>query len=122
MPDAYLEWGEDFRLTPAGDLALADGDDFARQRIERRLFTSVQGYLWHLEYGAGLPQKVGSTYQPYQIEAIVRAQMLLEESVVANPPPKVKVTTDTNNPGLYVIRIDYTNAPTNRQVALTFSV
>lgn len=120
MPDVGLEWGTDFALTPAGDLTLVDGGDLTRQRIERRLFTAVRGYLWHLDYGAGLPQKVGSTYQRLQIESIVRGQLLLEASVNQTPPPKIAVSQPT--PGVQVIRIDYTESGTGRQIGFTISV
>ncbi len=122
MADLSLEWNSDFSLTPAGDLALVDGDDLAQQRIVRRLFTAVRGYVWHPEYGAGLPQKIGGTFRTYQISSLVRAQMALEASVAQNPPPQVAVAQDPTNPGLQIISIIYTDAPSGRQISLTFSL
>ena len=122
MADLDLEWNGDFFLTPAGDVSLVDGDDQVRQRIERRLFTSVRGYLWHLEYGAGLPQKVGQNWSPWQISAIVRGQMQLEQSVAQSPPPVVTVWTDPTIQGGMIIKIEYTDAPSGRQIGLTITV
>jgi hypothetical protein len=122
MADLDLEWYSDFTLTPAGDLNLAEGDDQVRQRIERRLFTAVQGYLWHLEYGAGLPQKVGQSWSAWQIAAIVRGQMQLEESVAQSPPPVVTVWADPTIQGGMIIKIEYTDAPSSRQIGLTITV
>lgn len=122
MADLDLDWYGDLSLTASGDLALVDGDDQVRQRIERRLFTAVRGYLWHLEYGAGLPQKVGETLTSSQISSVVIAQMALEDSVSQNPPPTVTVWTDQNVPGAVMIRVDYVDAPSNRQIGLTITV
>lgn len=122
MADLSLEWNGDFSLTPSGDLALAEGDDMVRQRIQRRLFTAVRGYVWHLDYGAGLPQKIGSTFQPYQISSIVRAQIALEPTVAQTPPPQIQVSQDPTLPGTQIISITYTDAPSGRQVGMTISL
>ena len=121
MPDVFLEWGGDFQVSATGGLLMADGDDLVRQRLERRLFTAVQGYVWHPEYGAGLPQKIGSVYQPTQIEAIVRSQINMEASVAPNPPPVVKVSVSPNSPNLTEINISYTNAQTGTAVSFTIT-
>ena len=122
MPDLSLEWGGDFQISATGDLLLADGDDFARQRLQRRLFTAVQGYIWAKEYGAGLPQKIGSTYQATQIQAIVMSQLAMETAVAANPPPRVAVTAATGIAGLISIDISYTDAQTGAAISFTVSV
>ena len=122
MPDLNLPWSTDFTLSPTGDLATVDGDEFLRQRITRRLMTEVFGYVWHKSYGAGLPQKIGSTYQPQQIAAIVRAQRALEESVTQDPPPSVIVSRDANNPGMQVIDITYKDSGSGEQIGITITV
>ena len=121
MPDASVEWGGDFSLSPTGDLALVDGDDFARQRIERRLLTAVRAYVWHPSYGAGLPQKIGATMSASQVSSIVRAQIALEASVAPAPAPIISVTESQTNVGLFVISIQYTDAPSGRHVSLQLS-
>lgn len=121
MADIHHEWREDLQWSPTGDLLTAEDGDFVRQRIERRLFTAVRGYVWHTEYGAGLPQKIGGLFQPYQIASLVRAQLALEDSVAQNPPPRVRVSEDRNNPGMQIVRIDYHEAPSGRQIGLTLS-
>lgn len=121
MADAALEWNDDFQITAAGGLMLADGDDLARQRILRRLFTSVQGYLWHLSYGAGLPQRIGRPARAETISSIVRSQIALEKAVAPNPPPVIKVTQDANQRGLFNISIAYTFAANGLPTVLTFS-
>lgn len=122
MADIHHEWREDLQWSPSGDLLTVEDGDMVRQRIQRRLFTAVHGYVWHLEYGAGLPQKIGDSYSTYQIAGIVRSQILLEETVAQNPPPRIFVSEDRNNPGLTIIRIDYYEAPSGRQISLTFSL
>lgn len=120
--DIDLRWNDDFTLSPSGDLALVDGQEFLRQRIIRRLLTEVFGYVWHKSYGAGLPQKIGETYQPQQIAAIVRAQMSLEDHVVQDPPPDVKVTKSATNPGAQIVEINYTDAGSSEQIGITITL
>jgi hypothetical protein len=92
MADVSLEWGGDFQIDYSGDLVISDGDTEVRQRIERRLFTAVNGYVWYLNYGAGLPQKIGSTLSVSLIQSIVASQLALEKTVAANPPAQLTVT------------------------------
>lgn len=121
MADASVEWNDDFQVTAAGGLLLADGDDLARQRILRRLFTAVQGYLWHLSYGAGLPQRIGRPARVEAISSIVRSQIALEKAVAPNPPPVIRIEQDANQRGLFNISISYTFAANGLPTTLTFS-
>jgi len=77
MADLWLEWGDDFQVDATGDLLIADGDDEVRQRLERRLFTAVQGYVWHPDYGAGLPQKIGQFFRSLKFSPSWQANWLL---------------------------------------------
>lgn len=122
MADLLLDWNTDLSLTPSGDLALVDGDDFVRQRIIRRLFTAAQGYVFHLDYGAGMLQKIGGLFTPQQIEAVVRSQLILEDSVAKSPPARISVAWDKTAPGTQIILITYTDAPSGRQISLTISI
>lgn len=122
MADAWLEWGADFVVSASGGLLLADNDDYTRQRIERRILTAVRGYVWHQDYGAGLPQKVGSLIQASTVQAIVRSQIALEASVAPSPAPVVTVSVDPNTPALQVITIKYRDAANGEAVTLSFSV
>lgn len=118
MADASLEWGADFQPDSTGDLLVVDGDDDVRQRLERRLFTAVQGYVWHPSYGAGLPQKIGSVLSVSQIRSIVASQIALEASVASNPPAELDVSMQPG--GLCVISIKYYDAVTG--VSVSFSI
>jgi phage baseplate assembly protein W len=118
MADIDLEWGSDFGVDATGDLLLVDGDDEVRQRLERRLFTPVDGYVWHPEYGAGLPQKVGSVYSAAEIKSICQKQLALEASVAANPPAQLSVSQQPG--GLTVISIKYWDAKTG--VSVSFDI
>lgn len=110
MADVSLEWKSDFQVDATGDLLVVDGDDEVRQRLERRLFTAVQGYIWHPEYGAGLPQKIGDPFSLSAIKSIVMSQIALEASVAPNPPPVVVVTQGPNNLSTFTIAIQYYDA------------
>ncbi len=97
-----------------------DGDDEARQRLMRRLCTAVKGYIWHPEYGAGLPQKIGDPWQPTQIESICREQVNQESSVALNPPPIVGVAEVI--PGMISIDIRYWSAQTGAAVQFNITL
>jgi hypothetical protein len=121
MADISLEWSGDFAVDASNDLFTVDGDTEVRQRLERRLFTAVNGYIWHPEYGAGLPQKIGATRSVSQIRSIVAQQLALEASVAASPPAQLTVTASPNQPDLIAIAIKYFDAQTGTAVSFTIT-
>lgn len=110
MPDIALDYGSDISLGPTGDLALSDGPQLTQDRLLRRLLTSPRSYLWHLQYGAGLPAMLGKPVFTTRIKAIIRAQVLREATVARNPPPVIDVTATTT--GLVYATIKYADAKT----------
>jgi phage baseplate assembly protein W len=120
MTDYWLDWQNDFLVSPQGGLVLVDGVDEARQRLMRRLCTAVKGYIWHPEYGAGLPQKIGDPWQPPTIEAIIRDQIGQEISVAQNPPPRINVSEVIA--GIVSIDISYISAQTGLAVQFNIAV
>ena len=121
MADVSLEWHDDFVPDSTGDLLVVDGDDEVRQRLERRLFTAVQGYVWHPDYGAGLPQKIGSVLSVADIKSVCAAQLALEASVAPNPPAQLTVSASPNQPDLITIGIQYWDAVTGVSVSFTIT-
>ena len=117
--DISLEWTDDFVVDATGDLLVVDGDDEVRQRLERRLFTAVEGYVWHPRYGAGLPQKIGSVLSVSQIRSVVASQLALEASVAPNPPAQLTVNQQPG--GLVAIGIQYYDAQSGVSVSFTIS-
>lgn len=121
MADADLDWNSDFVVSANGGLGLVDGIRLSNQRIIRRLCTAVQGYVWHLDYGAGLLQRIGRPGRVTQIASIVRAQIALEATVAAQPSPTITVDEDTDNLGTFIITIKYTESATGEPVTLSFT-
>lgn len=119
MTDFALEWNDDFQIDSTGDIATVDGDDETRQRLERRLFTAVSGYVWHPTYGAGLPQKVGSVLSVSDIFSVVNSQINLETSVAPIPAPIMSVNMQQG--GLCVISIQYFDAVLARTVSFSIT-
>lgn len=119
MADLSLEWQKDFEVDASGDLLVVDGDDEVRQRLQRRLFTAVQGYIWHPEYGAGLPQKIGSTLSVSDIKSVVASQLALEASVATNPPAQLTVSESSG--GTVSISIKYYDAKTGESVSFSIT-
>ena len=122
MTEVCLEWRSDFVLDGTGDLLVVDGDTEVRQRLERRLFTPQQGYVWHPDYGAGLPQRIGNTYTVAQIQAIVSSQVYQEASVAPYPPVQITTAASPNEPDNVGIGIQYWDAATGVAVSFTITV
>ena len=120
MPDIYHYIGSDLQVGPTGDLLTVDGITLGEQRVLRRLMTAIQGYIWHIEYGAGLPGYIGQPATTGQIQAVVLQQMKLEQAVQQNPPPVVTVSSYPD--GTFFVSITYTNALTGTARLLEFDV
>lgn len=105
MSDISHQWGSDLEVGPTGDLLLAAGQDLGQQRILRRLLTNPGGYLWHVDYGAGLGAFVGEPSAADQVESIIVTQMANEPSASTSPEPIVEVSS-TNSQGAGVIGVE----------------
>lgn len=90
MADLFTWWQQDLVILPTGDVLIADGTIEGEQRVLRRLLTNPGDYLWHLEYGAGLPRYVGQVEQEGAIASLIMAQMMIEDAVAQDPLPIVK--------------------------------
>ena len=119
MPDVFHQFSNDLVVSANGDLLTADSVQLSEQRVLRRLLTNPTDYIWQPTYGAGMPQKIGLPFDVETIEAIVAAQMCLEESVVRSPPPEVGVASFPN--GMFV-DISYTEADSGLPAVLSFQV
>ena len=109
-------WSGDLAIGPTGDLAQVSGIEEGRQRVLRRLLTTLRNYIWHLDYGGSLPLMVGQPADPYAIEGVVRQQIALEACVATTPEPGVSVSTDGAG-GTFLV-ITYTDAGSDQPVAL----
>ena len=105
MADLAHVMGGDLALTATGDLALVSAAEATQQRVLRRLLTNPGGYVWHLNYGAGLAQFVGAVAAPLRIAATIRQQMRLERGVGRVPAPDVQVSGDAL--GTVVAHVQY---------------
>jgi len=118
-PDLDHFWGNDLSGSATGDILLVDGDDLTTQRIIRRLMTAVQGYIWHLDYGAGVPAQIGSPLNLDLVRSIIRGQMALEASVARTPATTITVTEILNGVSVYIL---FYSAKTGQQATLSFDV
>jgi phage baseplate assembly protein W len=120
MPDIDHLWGNDLSVNATGDLATVDGTSLGEQRVLRRLLTNPGEYIWHPEYGAGLPQKVGSLLDIPALKALITAQMFQEAAVSRTPLPVITVSqTDISTAS---IQISYVDAQTGEQASLSFDL
>lgn len=103
--------GYDLTIDATGGLATVDGPDVGQQRVLHRLLTNRTGYLWHLEYGAGLPTYIGQPVVTSTLKAVITSQMALERAVQQSPPPIVAVEDDRT--GVVTASIKYVDADTN---------
>lgn len=123
-------FGADLNLSSNGDLAPSEGLSRSQQRILRRLLSnprqvSANGdilpadYMWHPEYGAGLPRYIGQTLRPGVIEAAIRGQLLQEDSVARTPNPVISVAVLQDGIG---VSIRYTESGSQQPALLSFNV
>jgi hypothetical protein len=128
--DLNQYFGGDVALSPTGDLGLSNGALRGQQRILRRLLTNpaVQNpdgtttpgdYLWHPTYGAGLPSWIGRLQDIPKITALIRGQILLEDSVAKNPEPQITVSQIA---GGLTCSIKYVDAQAGTPQTLSFNV
>ncbi len=123
LADLYQYIGSDLSASGSGDIQTATGTVRGQQRILRRLLTNPGDYIFHPEYGAGLPKYVGRIADIAKIKALVTGQMLLEDAVARSPAPVVGVSPIASaDGGGFAISIQYTDAPSSQPVTLSFSV
>ena len=119
LQDLYHYIGGDLESTSTGDLLTSEGTIRGQQRVLRRLLTNPGDYIFHTDYGAGLPRRVGDVVDVPKITALIRGQMLLEEAVAKSPAPTINVTKIDRG---IAVQIQYTDQPTGQTVSLSFSV
>ncbi|UZO91776.1 hypothetical protein [Roseomonas mucosa] len=117
--DVWHIWGGDLSLSAGGDLLTVVAAAKGRQRVLRRLLTNEGDYIWHLNYGAGLPARVGGLDDDRTLEGVTRRQMLLERAVSQDPPPTVGASGSN---GQVSVSISYRDADTADPVAIGFTL
>jgi hypothetical protein len=113
-------YGNDLGVTPTGDIATVVCGQRTVQRVIRRLMTPAtdtlqSAYPWEPPYGAGLPGRIGKTFNAMQIQAVVLSQLLSDSSVAPDPPPTVVVSLISN--GVATIDLTYTDSDGEQQTA-----
>ncbi len=119
MNDLYQYFGDDIGASATGDLLPVAGIERGQQRILRRLLTNPGDYIFHPEYGAGVPRLVGETVDIQKIRALIRGQVLLEDSVARMPEPEVIVKPIQ---GGVSCTIRYVDAVAKAPAVLSFNV
>lgn len=119
--DHYV--GNDLAASGTGDLQAVSGTVRGQQRIVRRLLTNPGDYIFHPEYGAGLPKWIGRNADLAEIRGLIRGQILLEDVVAKNPEPVVVVAPiPTSQGGGFAVSIAYTDAAAGQPATLSFDV
>ena len=119
LNDLYHFVGNDVIASTTGDLQPVNGIQRGQQRILRRLLTNPGDYIFHTDYGAGLPAKIGDTANIQSIKALIRGQILLEEAVAKTPEPQIEVAAIL---GGISVTIRYADAESNTSAVLSFNV
>lgn len=131
MSDLNHYFGGDVSQSATGDLLKVDGTTQGVQRVLRRLLTNpalldasgnviaAGDYIFHPDYGAGLPRMVGDTVDVAKIKGAIKGQILLEQAVARNPAPTIDVMEIT---GGVSVSIRYNDAQTGAPAALDFDV
>jgi hypothetical protein len=119
MSDLFQYYGNDISLSSSGDILPVSGTVQGQQRILRRLLTNPGEYIWHPEYGAGLPAWVGENLDIPKLTGIIKGQMLLESVVAPFPAPVVQIS---EIPFGITCNIQYNDSVTQQPVTLSFNV
>lgn len=119
LNDLNLWVGDDLAASATGDLGTATGDLRTNQAIVRRLITPKGSYIFHPDYGAGLPQMIGDTVNIPAITGEIRSQIRMEEGVAQTPEPRIDVKPIQDGVS---VGIAYTSSVTRRPVSLQFNV
>ena len=123
LADLYHYFGTDLSSSNTGDLLTVTDVTRGQQRVLRRLLTNPGDYIFQPTYGAGLAQWIGTNADLVAMEALIRAQMLLEPTVATQPEPDVRVSPIANQAGGgFAVAIRYTDAPSGAAVVLSFDV
>lgn len=123
LSDINQIFSSDLSVSNKGSLATVDTTQRGQQRVLRRLLTNPGEYIFHPEYGAGLPQWIGRTADLGEMRALIRGQMLLEPSVAKSPESQVTVAPIPNaSGGGFAVSIKYQDADTSAPVSLNFNV
>jgi hypothetical protein len=119
LNDLYQVFGSDLSPSNSGDLLSVNGLEMGKQRVLRRLLTNPGDYIFHPEYGAGLPQYIGAVMDIPKITSVIKGQMKLEACVSQNPPPTINISQITNG---ISVSISYIDSGTQQAVYLDFPV
>lgn len=123
LVDLYHYIGGDLSVSSTGDLAGAADTMRGQQRVLRRLLTNSGDYIFHPDYGAGLPRWVGRTADYPRIRSLILGQMLLEDAVARKPAPIVNVGGIAGSDGGgFSVSIQYADAASGQPVTLSFNV
>lgn len=106
-------------IEPTGSILPSTATVEGEQRVLRRLLTNPGSYLWHLEYGAGLPQYVGQPVVLSAINSLIVSQMFLEDTVARDPLPTVRTTPIVDG---ISVNISYADNRVGRIVTLGFDI
>lgn len=122
MPDLYHQFGEDLQVSASGDIAIVDGTTLGTQRVLRRLLTAAGDYIFHTDYGAGLPERVGALLNLSDLRSTIRDQIFKEAVVSRIPPPAISVSTVPGQIGAVSVKIAYNDAFSGLQASLSFDL
>lgn len=128
LNDLWQYWGSDLTVSASGDLLPVSGTTRGQQRVLRRLLTNPAtpdapaDYIFHPDYGAGLPRFLGSPIDKQKIAAACLAQMLLEDSVAPTPTPVITINQIGSDFTAFSVGISYNDASTKAPVTLSFTV
>lgn len=126
LVDLDQVWGQDILTSNTGDLHTVSDATRSQQRVIRRLLTNPldangpPDYAMHPDYGAGLARYVGQNVDLAKMLALIRGQMLLEDSVAKTPQPQITLTQP--DPTTLSVYIRYTIASSGAPATLSFTV
>ena len=92
--DSFQIFGEDLKFSENNDVLKVFHPEEGTQRLLRRLLTPKGSYIWHPDYGSGLPAYIGETITEELLEKLnadIKAQIFQESFVAKNPQPTINI-------------------------------
>lgn len=115
-------FGFDLQVDQKGGLALVDGIEETNQRVIRRLLSPENSYIWHIGYGAGIPEDVGKPMSEAllrKIKSVITTNIMKEETVSKTFSPVIRFGIIPNGINC---TIEYKSAIDDQKYVLNFTV
>jgi hypothetical protein len=117
--DIYHDYGNDFELSPTGNLETVDGSLLTSQTVVRYILTNPGDDSFTPTFGLGAARYIGKPSAPAQTQALITGGLKTLDVVDQTQPTLVNVYFDD---GTLTAQVSYTNAQSDEVVTQTLGL